>query len=285
MSLIVAKKYKIISKLGEGSFGKIFSGVNINTDEEVAVKIEKLDEHSLLKNEASVYKLLENISGIPRLRSYGTEGKFNYMVIDLLDKSLEDMRITCGNTLSLKTVLVLGIQMLKRIECVHLEGIIHRDIKPDNFLIKNNNNQIYLIDFGLSKRYLDSFDKHIKINTGRKLMGTARYASINVHNGITPSRRDDIESIGYVLLYLLIGYLPWQSIKADTREKRYKLIGKIKKETDLWNISKDIPGELILFINYCRNLSFSEKPNYNYLKNLLGNLFKLHGFTTDVIYK
>lgn len=285
MSLIVAKKYKIISKLGEGSFGKIFSGVNINTDEEVAVKIEKLDEHSLLKNEASVYKLLENISGIPRLRSYGTEGKFNYMVIDLLDKSLEDMRITCGNTLSLKTVLVLGIQMLKRIECVHLEGIIHRDIKPDNFLIKNNNNQIYLIDFGLSKRYLDSFDKHIKINTGRKLMGTARYASINVHNGITPSRRDDIESIGYVLLYLLIGYLPWQSIKADTREKRYKLIGKIKKETDLWNISKDIPGELIIFINYCRNLSFSEKPNYNYLKNLLGNLFKLHGFTTDVIYK
>jgi serine/threonine protein kinase len=207
------------------------------------------------------------------------------MVIDLLDKSLEDMRITCGNTLSLKTVLVLGIQMLKRIECVHLEGIIHRDIKPDNFLIKNNNNQIYLIDFGLSKRYLDSFDKHIKINTGRKLMGTARYASINVHNGITPTRRDDIESIGYVLLYLLIGYLPWQSIKADTREKRYKLIGKVKKETDLWNISKDIPGELILFINYCRNLSFYEEPNYNYLKNLLGNLFKLHGFTTDVIYK
>lgn len=285
MSLIVAKKYKIISKLGEGSFGKIFSGVNINTDEEVAVKIEKLDEHSLLKNEASVYKLLENITGIPRLRSYGTEGKFNYMVIDLLDKSLEDMRITCGNTLSLKTVLVLGIQMLKRIECVHLEGIIHRDIKPDNFLIKNNNNQIYLIDFGLSKRYLDCFDKHIKINTGRKLMGTARYASINVHNGITPTRRDDIESIGYVLLYLLIGYLPWQSIKADTREKKYKLIGKIKKETDLWNISKDIPGELILFINYCRNLSFYEEPNYNYLKNLLGNLFKLHGFTTDVIYK
>jgi len=285
MSLIVAKKYKIISKLGEGSFGKIFSGVNINTDEEVAVKIEKLDEHSLLKNEASVYKLLENISGIPRLRSYGTEGKFNYMVIDLLDKSLEDMRITCGNTLSLKTVLVLGIQMLKRIECVHLEGIIHRDIKPDNFLIKNNNNQIYLIDFGLSKRYLDSFDKHIKINTGRKLMGTARYSSINVHNGITPTRRDDIESIGYVLLYLLIGYLPWQSIKADTREKKYKLIGKIKKETDLWNISKDIPGELIIFINYCRNLSFYEEPNYNYLKNLLSNLFKLHGFTTDIIYK
>ena len=116
-------------------------------------------------------------------------------------------------------------------------------------------------------------------------MGTARYASINVHNGITPTRRDDIESIGYVLLYLLIGYLPWQSIKADTREKRYKLIGKIKKETDLWNISKDIPGELILFINYCRNLSFYEEPNYNYLKNLLGNLFKLHGFTTDIIYK
>ena len=175
MSLIVEKKYKIISKLGEGSFGKIFSGVNTNTDEEVAVKIEKLDENSLLKNEAKVYKLLENIPGIPRLRSYGTEGKFNYMVIDLLDKSLEDIRIKSGNTLSLKIVLALGIQMLKRIECVHLEGIIHRDIKPDNFLMKKDNNQIYLIDFGLSKRYLDNFDNHIN-GTGRKLMGTARYA-------------------------------------------------------------------------------------------------------------
>ena len=284
MSLIVEKKYKIISKLGEGSFGKIFSGVNTNTDEEVAVKIEKLDENSLLKNEAKVYKLLENIPGIPRLRSYGTEGKFNYMVIDLLDKSLEDIRIKSGNTLSLKIVLALGIQMLKRIECVHLEGIIHRDIKPDNFLMKKDNNQIYLIDFGLSKRYLDNFDNHIKLGTGRKLMGTARYASINIHNGITPSRRDDLESIGYVLLYLLIGYLPWQNIKGETREKRYKLIGKVKKETNLWDISKNIPGELIIFINYCRSLSFYEKPNYNYLKNLLANLFKLHGFTTDLSY-
>ena len=108
----------------------------------------------MLKTEAKIYKLLENTNGIPKLRSYGQEGNFNYMVMDLLGNSLEDLRIECGGRLSLKSVLAIGIQLLKRIELIHNEGIIHRDIKPDNFLIKPENNMVYMIDFGLARRYI-----------------------------------------------------------------------------------------------------------------------------------
>ena len=144
MSLIVEGKYRIDSKIGEGSFGKIFSGTNINNGDVIAIKIEKSDETSLLKNESKIYKLLENTPGIPKLRAFGKEGQFNYMVIDKLGKSLEELRVEHGGTFSLKTVLALGISMLKRIELVHNCGIVHRDIKPDNFLVKDNNIVVHL---------------------------------------------------------------------------------------------------------------------------------------------
>ena len=284
MSLVVEGKYKITSKLGEGSFGKIFKGINVNSDEEVAVKIEKSSDSSLLKTEAKIYKLLENTIGVPRLRSYGQEGNFNYMVMDLLGSSLEELRISCGGKLSLKSVLAIGIQLLKRIESIHEEGIIHRDIKPDNFLIKPETNMVYMIDFGLARRYLNKKEQHITLNQGRKLTGTARYASVNVHLGLTPSRRDDLESIAYVMLYLLNGKLPWQAIKCSDKEKRYEQIGKEKLNSVPWTHFETSPGEFILFLKYCRGLDFDEDPDYNYLRNLLGNLYKHHGFQADNLY-
>lgn len=284
MSLVVEGKYKITSKLGEGSFGKIFKGVNVNSKEEIAIKIEKSTESSLLKTEAKIYKLLENAKGVPRLRSFGCEGNFNYMVMDLLGKSLEEVRVACGGKLGLKSVLAIGIQLLKRIESIHNEGIIHRDIKPDNFLIKPDSNMIYMIDFGLARRYITKRDQHISLTEGRKLTGTARYASANVHIGLTPSRRDDLESIVYVLLYLLNGKLPWQAIKCSDKEKRYNAIGKEKINGAPWILFNNSPGELILFLKYCRGLDFDEEPDYNYLRNLLGNLYKHHGFEADNLY-
>ena len=284
MTLVVEGKYRISSKIGEGSFGKIFQGINSYTDEIVAIKIEKASESSLLKNEAKIYKLLEDNPGIPKLRSYGKEGVFNYMVMDLLGKSLEDCRVDCGGSLSLKSVLGVGIQMLRRIETVHENGIIHRDIKPDNFLIKDECNLVNLIDFGLARRYVDKGGTHIRQDTGRKLTGTARYASINVHQGITPSRRDDLESIGYVLIYLLKGKLPWQSVKCSDKEKRYTMIGNIKAGSTLWEHFPDVPGEFILYLLYCRKLDHDEDPDYDYLRNIFVNLYKLHGYDADNKY-
>ena len=284
MTLIVEGKYRITSKIGEGSFGKIFSGVNANNNDEIAIKIEKSTESALLKNEAKLYKLLEDCIGIPKLRSFGQEGIFNYMVIDLLGDSLEGLRQKCGGTFSLKTVIGVGLQMLKRLETIHSLGIIHRDIKPDNFLIDPKTNLVYLIDFGLARRYLDRGNKHFKQDLGRKLTGTARYASINVHQGVTPSRRDDLESIGYVMLYLLNGRLPWQSIKSSSKEERYKLIGEHKLNNNLWACFEDSPDEFIVYLNYCRKLDFDEDPDYEYLRNILVNLYKLHGYSVDQDY-
>ncbi len=284
MSLVVEGKYKITSKLGEGSFGKIFKGVNVNTNEEIAIKIEKSTESSLLKTEAKIYKLLENTKGVPSLRSYGCEGNFNYMVMDLLGRSLEEVRVACGGKIGLKSVLAIGIQLLKRIEAIHEEGIIHRDIKPDNFLLKPQSNMIYIIDFGLARRYKTKKEQHITLTDGRKLTGTARYASANVHMGLTPSRRDDLESIIYVLLYLLNGKLPWQAIKCSDKEKRYDAIGQQKINLAPWTHFRNSPGEFILFLKYCRGLDFNEDPDYNYLRNLLGNLYKHHGFDGDNLY-
>ena len=284
MTLVVEGKYRILSKIGEGSFGKIFQGVNSHTDETVAIKIEKSSESSLLKNEAKIYKLLEDNPGIPKLRSFGKEGVFNYMVMDLLDKSLEDCRVNCGGTLSLKTVLGLGVQMLRRIETIHDNGIIHRDIKPDNFLIKDGSNLVNVIDFGLARRYTDKNGNHIKEETGRKLTGTARYASLNVHRGHTPSRRDDLESIGYVLLYLLLGKLPWQNIKCNDKDKRYMMIGENKASLSLWQHFPNVSCEFILYLDYCQKLEHDEDPDYDYLRNIFINLYKHHGYPADNVY-
>jgi len=294
MSIMIENKYLINENIGEGKFGKIFSATNKNTEEEVVIKIE--DNNSIiLRNEANIYRLLQGIKGISKLRSYGNEGEYNYMIIDKLNKSLKDIRLSINKNFDLKSILSLGMQILRRIECVHNENIIHRDIKPENFVMGNkrekNENLLYLIDFGLSKLY-QKHNMHIDYKSDRTPIGTYDYMSLNVHEGIAPSRRDDLESIGYTLLYLIYGNLPWMDVTIHSQDSKDILdrskyiereIYKIKKETNLWEL-KNVPGELIIFINYCRNLSFNEKPNYSYLRMLFANLFKLHNFPIDNVF-
>lgn len=267
MSIMVERKYKVLSKIGQGSFGKIFKGVNINTNTNVAIKIEKKDS-KMLVNEAKIYKLLDNIIGIPRLLSFGKEGLFNYLVIDLLDKSLDGLRASKGGKLPLVYVSSISIQIINRIEMIHKRGILHRDIKPENFMLDRKTDIIYLIDFGLAKRYLNEEDEIIPIVYGRKMTGTARFASINIHDGLSASRRDDLESIGYMLIYLLFGKLPWQGIKNVDQSKRYSMIGDKKKN----HVFKNIPNEFNTYLTYCKQMKFEEEPNYEYCTNLFKNL-------------
>ena len=209
---IFGGKYLIGDKIGSGSFGEIYKCINIQTHEKTAIKLESVNAtYSKLFNESKILKHLEGSLGIPELHCYGIDKGYNYMILDLLGPSLEDLKSFCGNKLSLKTVLMIFDQMINRVEYLHSKSLIHRDIKPENFLIgyQKRSNILYIIDFGLSKRYRDSKTlKHIPYRDTKAFTGTIRYASINTHLGIEQSRRDDLEATGYTLIYLLKGILP-----------------------------------------------------------------------------
>ena len=180
-----------------------------------------------MEYEAKVYKALSGGVGIPFVRWYGTECDYNAMVIDLLGPSLEDLFNYCNRKFTYKTVLLLADQLICRIEYIHARCFIHRDIKPDNFLmgIGRRGSQVNVIDFGLAKKYRDPRTHlHIPYRENKNLTGTARYASVNTHLGIEQSRRDDLESLGYVLIYFCRGSLPWQGLKAATKRQKYDRI-------------------------------------------------------------
>jgi serine/threonine protein kinase len=286
-NLIFFNKYKPSKKLGEGSFGKIYLAYNVITKEKYALKLENRNNHqSLLEQEAYILCYLKG-EGIPYIKSYGYSGEYNVLVMELLGKSLEQLFEEKGSKLSLKTVCMLGIQMISRLEYIHNKHILHRDIKPDNFIIgiDINCHKVYLIDFGLSKKYRSSRTlQHIKYSENKKLIGTARYASINALAGIEQGRRDDMEALSYVLIYFLRGCLPWQGLRVNKKEDRYKKILEKKKMVNSKELCIGLPNQFYLFVDYCRQLKFDEEPNYEYLKGLLIEIMNNNNFGFDYVY-
>jgi serine/threonine protein kinase len=225
--------------------------------------------------------------GIPLIKWCGAEGDYNVLVMDLLGPSLEDLFNFCSRKFSLKTVLLLADQMVSRIDFIHSKNFIHRDIKPDNFLmgLGRKGNLVYIIDFGLAKKYRDArTHQHIPYRENKNLTGTARYASINTHLGIEQSRRDDMESLGYVLMYFNRGSLPWQGLKAATKRQKYERISEKKMSTPIEELCKGFPAEFTTYLSYCRSLRFDDKPDYSYLRQLFRNLFHRQGFTYDYVF-
>ena len=273
--MIIANKYKIIEKIGEGCFGFIFKGENIRTFEKVAIKMESiLSETKLLKNEAKIYQYLHGSSiGFPTVKWFGIIDNYYYMVLPLLGDSL------CNKTFPIKllrlpptefprspapsatarskTLFSISIDIIKRIQYIHENGLIHRDIKPDNFLFGVNNEPvIYLIDFGFCRKYLKSDNKtHIDLKTNRPMIGTPNFVSVNVHNGLEPSRRDDLESVAYMMIYFQLGQLEWMKPGVDLDKMR-------EMKINVFNNNK-IHSSILIFLDYCRKLRFDETPNYN----------------------
>ncbi|XP_059634937.1 casein kinase 1-like protein 3 [Cornus florida] len=288
MERIVGGKFKLGRKIGSGSFGEIYLATHVDTFEIVAVKIENnKTKHPQLFYEAKLYNILQGGSGIPGIKWSGVDGDDNILVLDLLGPSLEDLFVYCGRKFSLKTVLMLADQMITRIEYMHSKGFLHRDIKPDNFLmgLGRKANQVYIIDFGLAKRYRDSTtNRHIPYRENKNLTGTARYASCNTHLGIEQSRRDDLESLGYVLLYFLRGSLPWQGLKAATKKQKYDKICEKKLSTPIEVLCKSHPVEFASYFHYCHSLTFDQRPDYGFLKRLFRELFTREGYEFDYVF-
>lgn len=272
--IIVSNEYKLLREIGSGSFGEVYLAKN-KENEKFAAKIEKKGTHSRLKDEYNFYKKLYNRglkSGIPKIISFIETPNCNMLVMELLGKNLDELLEENSGIFDLSTVLKIGINIIDLLKCIHDVGFIHRDIKPNNFMTgyKSSSRNLYIVDFGLSKQYINQ-KEHINFKIERSLVGTARYASINVHMGFEPSRRDDLEAVGYMLIYFLKGKLPWQGLKKDKNDDHVKLIGDVKMYTDIKKLCEDIPVCFGTYISYCKKLQFDETPNYNYLKKLFVN--------------
>lgn len=277
---LINGRFRPTKRLGSGSFGEIYMGVG-TSGEKVAIKFEKAGLRCpQLRHEYKVYRELSGSVGVGRVHHYGTYGSSNVMVMDLLGQSLEDLFTKCGRRFSLKTTLKLADQLLDRVDSVHCRHLIHRDIKPANFVMGSESSDlVYCIDFGLSKRYRNPHTlQHIPHRVGKSLTGTPRYASINNHLGIEQARRDDLEAIGYVLVYFLKGRLPWQGLKARNASRKYKMIMEKKQATSISTLCAGCPPQFAEYLQYCRSLKFEASPNVKYLRQLFRDLYQQQGY-------
>ena len=308
MKDLVAENFVLLTEIGKGAFGKIILTYNMRDDVEVALKKEQKrpNKPSQLRTEAKVYQSLLNIQlgqdisgtkvlgqdeiqGVAKFYGMGELEDSYYLIMEFLGPNLMELFNFCGTKkFTISTVCLIALQMLNRIEYMHKHHYLHRDIKPENFLIGNEEktNVIFLADFGLSKSYKNRKNhQHIPYRDGRMLIGTARYVSINTHLGIEQSRRDDLESIGYVLVFFLKGSLPWQGLKAENDKYARIMEKKLQIPTEI--LCYGLPDEIVHYLNYCKNLRFEDRPDYDYLRSLfiklLGTCTNLYGLTKEYL--
>ncbi|KAK3825681.1 MAG: hypothetical protein J3Q66DRAFT_377092 [Benniella sp.] len=269
---VIGGEYLVVGKIGEGSFGEVFRATHITTGVDYAIKREPIHvAHPQLEHEAEMYRKLAGGVGIPTMHWFGQEGQYNAIVMDLLGPNLKQVRRE-NSKLPLSFVIELGVQMISQLEYIHKQGYVYRDVKPENFFMATYNNpRLSIVDFGLVAPYRDASGKHLpnKGGTKKNKVGTARYASINIHCGREHARRDDLESVGYMLLEFLIGTLPWSGISARNSRQGWAKMKEIKEDIELDELCDGLPKGFMTYIGYTRSLRFDEEPDYDHLRNIL----------------
>lgn len=283
---VINGRYAVHPRIGSGSYSEVHLGIDKDSGDKVAVKFEWVyaEKTGKLLAEAELYRSLSKKGNVPSIIWCGSEGEYNIMVMELLGPSMEDLIESYGGKFSLKTVLMLAEQMIDRIEYVHSFGIVHRDIKPENFLVGagDRSNHVYIVDFGLAKRYLDQNACHIPCTQRSSLTGTVRYASLNVHRGFEPSRRDDVGSIGYLLVYMALGRLPWQGVNAKSKKTKRRRIQHRKEQLTYAQLCKDLPYEFAAYLEYCDSLEYDQVPDYNRLRQLMRSAMTRESLEPDL---
>ncbi|CAF0924434.1 unnamed protein product [Adineta steineri] len=270
---IIAERFLLKKKIGGGSFGQIYLAHDLEKNISVAVKTERIQAIvPQLPVEKMAFERMKDFIGFPKMIFYGQEKQYYVLVMDLLGPSLEDLFNFCNRSFTLHTTCMIIDQAISRTKQMHNQSLLHRDIKPDNFLmgIGHYSHIVYFVDFGLTKEYRDLVSYvHHNLVKGKNLAGTARYASLHTHTGLTQARRDDLESIVYSLLYFLKGSLPWQGIKAKTKRQKYEKIAELKQTIPLKELCSGMPSQIMTVYIYVKSLTFDEQPDYDYIKRQL----------------
>ncbi len=264
-------------KIGKWHNGDIYLGKYIPDNKLIAIKVERF--HESLPKEQYKLLLIGKEKGIINTYNIYLGTHHTFLFIELLGKNLEELFQDMKGKFSIKTISQIALQMIERIKFIHSKKFIYRDIKPENFVIGRDSekNLIYLIDFGLAKKYIKYEEAHIDYEEGKSQVGTPIYASLNSHHGIQMSRRDDLEEIAYSLIYFMKGRLPWQDFKVNSEEdeeeeEACKKIMEMKEKISPEELCQNLPVEFLTLLKYSRNLKFKEKPDYDYLQNMFKNL-------------
>lgn len=300
-SRVINGQWELRDKLGTGGFGAVYRAVHIRTGTPAAVKVAH-GKHGdeVLRAEHRVYAALRNTSteivGVPRALYFGRDLDETVLVMELLGKSLDRALTDCAGRFSLKTTLMVGVQMLRRLQLVHHKGFIHRDVKPENMIIgRPDNDRVYLVDFGVTKKYRDyTSRKHVPPDQARTIVGSVMYISLNAHKGIEHARRDDLESLGYSMVYMFKGslpwqefrvlLLPWQNARAFSEWRLYSMIYNKKRKTTLEKLCQGMPPQMVEYFKYVRGLRFDERPDYARLRDLLRRALKASNLREDRVF-
>lgn len=283
----INKRFVIRKFLGGGSFGRVYESEDTEKCQIIALKFELDNPDPQLPNEYRCYKALEGCPYVPKAYDMFQYKKANVLAMDKMGPSLERLFKHCGKKFSLKTTLSIADQMIRTLEYLHNSGLLHRDIKPHNFLVGSHENyrRVFIIDFGISMKYINERTKEqVMFTSNNGLVGTAVYASINAHLGEQQSPRDDLESVMYTLIRFLKGSLPWQHLKEKNIAKRNEKITQIKMQTTSEVLCQGIPPEFKNIYDYIRKLNFNERPKYSWIRQTFKNLFIKEGFVEDGIF-